>query len=113
MEDLGHGGRAADVLHGLPGQGRPADLPRGGMNRSSGDEDGNAGKFYAPECPGHRGSFGGGKSPSPTVPPMRHAGTLDYTERKAPCHRMVRQGSTEKEASVSRGGVEGYRGESL
>ena len=60
MEDLGHVGRAADVSHGLPGQGKPADLPGGGMPRTSGDKYGNAGQFSAPACPGHRGHFGGG-----------------------------------------------------
>ena len=71
MENLGHGGESADVLHGLPGQRRPVELPGGGMPGTSGDEDGDAGTFYAPACPGHRGNFGGGKHPSPTVPPMR------------------------------------------
>ena len=27
LDNLGHGGRTADVPHGLPGQGRPAELP--------------------------------------------------------------------------------------
>ena len=27
LENLGHGGRTMDILHGLPGQGRPADMP--------------------------------------------------------------------------------------
>ena len=69
LEKVVHGGRAADVLHGLPVQGSPAEMPSGGMPRTSGDEDGNAGTFYAPACPGHRGYFGEGKSPPPMVPP--------------------------------------------
>ena len=93
LENLVHGGRAADIIHGLPVQGRPADLPGGGMPRTSGDQDGDAGTFSAPACPGYRGHFGGGKHPPPTVPPMQHAGPLAYTERKAPCHRTLRQGS--------------------
>ena len=79
MENLGHEGRSADVPHALTGQGRPADLPGGGIPRTSGDEDDDAGTFYAPACTGHRGNFGGGKHPSPTVPPMQHAGPLAYT----------------------------------
>ena len=86
IENLNHGGRGAVILHGLPGQGRPAELPGGGMPRKSGDEDRDAGTFYAPACPGNRGHFGGGKYPPPTVPPMRHSGSLAYTERKSPCH---------------------------
>ena len=87
------------------------ELPSGVMPRTSGDEDGDAGKFSAPECPGHRGHFGGGKLPPPTVPPMRHAGTLSYTELKAPCHRTVRQGGGAKEAAVIGGGFDGEHGD--
>ena len=70
LENLGHGGIAADVPHGLTVQGRPAELPDEGMPRTSSDEDGDEGTFYALECPGHCGHFGGGKHPPPTVPPM-------------------------------------------
>ena len=52
LENFGHGGRAADVLHFIPGQGRPTELPGGGMLRMSDDEDDGAGTFYAPACPG-------------------------------------------------------------
>ena len=68
LENLGHGGRAADVMHVLSGQGRPAELPGGGMPRTISNEDGNAGPFSAPACPGHRGHFGGGKLPHPRFP---------------------------------------------
>ena len=68
LENLGHGGRAADIPHGFTRQGRPAELTGGGMPRTSGDKDGDAGKFYAPSCPGHRGHFGGSKHPPPTAP---------------------------------------------
>ena len=37
-----------------------------------------------------------GKHPPPTVPPMRHAGPLAYTEQKAPFQRTVRQGGGAK-----------------
>ena len=46
--NISHGGRAADVLHSLPGQGRPMDMPGGGITRKNGDEDDNAGPFSAP-----------------------------------------------------------------
>ena len=113
LENLGHGVRAADVLHGLPGQGRPADLPGGEMPRTSGDEECNAGKFSAPACPVHCGHFGGGNPPPPTVTPMRYDGPLAYTEWKSPCHRTVRQRSGAKEAEVSGGGIEVEHGEGL
>ena len=100
-------GRAVDVSHGLPGQGRPVELPSGGMPSTSGDEDGDAGKFSALSCPGHRGHFVGGKPPPPTVTLMRQDGPLAYTERKSPFHCTVRQGSGEKEAAVSGGVIEG------
>ena len=76
LENLSHRGRTANVIHGLTGQGRPTELPGKGMPRTSGYEDGDAGTSYAPACPGHRGHFGGGKPPPPTVPPVRHADTL-------------------------------------
>ena len=113
LENLGHGRRSADVSHGLTGQGRPAELPGGGLPRTSGNEDGNAGTFYATACPGHCGNFEGGKLPPPTVPPMQHAGPLVYTEWTAPCHCTVRQGAGSKEGAVSGGGSEGEHKEGL
>ena len=90
LENLGHGVIAADVLHGLSGQGKPGEMPGRGKPRTSGDEDRNAGTFYSPSFPGHRGHFGGGKPPPPTVPHLRHACPLAYTKRKACCHHTVR-----------------------
>ena len=87
LENLGHGGRAADLSNGLSGQGRPAELPSGGITRSSGDEDVDAGSLPIPACPGHRGNYGGGKPPPSMVHPMRHAGPPEGTERQAPCLR--------------------------
>ena len=113
MEKLGHRERDVYVPHGLPRKGRPAELPGGGMPRTSGDEDGDAGTFHALECPGHRGNFGGGKHPPPTVPPMQHSGPLAYTEHKSPCHCTVRQGSGVEDAAVSGGGIEGEHREGL
>ena len=101
------------ALHRLLVQGRPAELTSGGMPGTSGNEDGDAGSFYAPAFPGHHGHFGVGKPPPPTVPPIQHAGPLAYTEQKAPCHCTVRQGSGAIEAAVSGGGFEGEHGEVL
>ena len=63
LENIGHGGRASDISHVLPVQGRPAELSGGGMPRTISDKDGDAGPFSVPACPGHRGHFGGGKNP--------------------------------------------------
>ena len=46
-----HGYRASDYQDDFPGEGRPAELPGGGMPGPSGDEDGNAGAIPAPACP--------------------------------------------------------------
>ena len=86
LDNLGHRGRTADVIYGLPGQGRPVDLPGRGMSRTSGNKDGDAVTFSTPECTGHRGHFGGGKHPPPTFPLMQHSVTLDCVERNATCH---------------------------
>ena len=83
------------------------------MPRTSSDEDGNACPFSTPAFPGNCGHFGGGKPSPPMVTPMQHAGTLAYTERKAPCHRTVRQGGGSKEMAVSGGGIEREHGEGL
>ena len=103
LDNLRHGGRTADVPHGLPGQGRPAELPVREMPGTSGDEDGYAGPFYAPACPGHHDNFVGGKPPLPTVTPMQHAGPLACVEQKAHFHRTVLQGGGAEEEAV-RGG---------
>ena len=102
-----HGGISTDVPHGLTGQGRPEELPGGGMPRTSGGEDSDVVKFHAPACPRNRGHFGEGKHTPPTVPPMRHYVPLVYTEQKSPCQNTVCQGIGAEEAVVSRGGIEG------
>ena len=58
LGNLGHGVRAADVPYALTIQGGGAELPGGGMPRTSGDKDDYAGTFYTPACPRHRGHFG-------------------------------------------------------
>ena len=67
LENLGHGVGFTDILNGLPGQGRPAELPGGEMPGLSGDEDGDVGKLPTPACPEHRGYSGGDKPHPPTV----------------------------------------------
>ena len=113
LENLGHGGRSTDVSYGLPSQGRPAELPGGGMPRLSGNKNSDVGAFPTPACTGQRGHSGGGKPPPLTVPPMRHAGPPAGTERKSPCHSSVRQGKVAKEAKASGGGAEGELVEGL
>ena len=55
MEHPGRGDWASEFQDDLPGEGRPAELPGGGMPGPSGDEDGNAGALPAPACPRYRG----------------------------------------------------------
>ena len=83
------------------------------MPGTSSDEDSDAGSFSAPAYLGHRGHFGGGKAPSPTVPPMQHAAPMACVERKSPCHRTVRHGGRAEEKAISGGGIEGELGEGL
>ena len=45
LEDLGHRGIAADILHGLNSQGSPTELPGGGIPGPSDNEDGDAGSL--------------------------------------------------------------------
>ena len=40
----------------------------------------NEGALLAPARPGHRGDTGREKPPSPTVPPVRHAGAVSLLE---------------------------------
>ena len=105
LENPGHRGGATDISNGLPGQGRPLELTGGGMPGPSGNEDGDAGTLPPPERPRHRGHFGVGKPPPPKVHLMRHAGPLAGTERQAPCHSSVRQGSGAEEEVASGGGA--------
>ena len=107
LGSFGHGRRAADVPDVLPNQGRAAEFPSGGLPRPGRDEDGDAEALFQPACPGYRDNFGGVKPPPPTVPPMRHAGTMEVTKYQAPPHRIVRKGCVTKEASDGGGGVEG------
>ena len=88
-------------------------MPGGGIPRLSGEEDGDAGSLPMPACLGHRGNSGGGKPPTPTVHPMRHAAPLDGTEQQAPCHIPVCQESGSKEAADSGGEAEGEPGTGL
>ena len=89
LENPGRGGRATDFTNDIPGKGKPAELPGGGMPRPSSEEDGNTGALPAPSCPQHRGHSVGGKPPPPTVCLMRHAGPLASPERQAPCYSPV------------------------
>ena len=83
------------------------------MPGASGDEDVKAGTFYAPACPGHRGHFGGGKPPAPTVPPMQHSVPLACVEHNSTFHCTVRQGGGAEEKAVSGGIIDGEIGEGL
>ena len=81
LGNLGHGRPPANVLAGLPDQGRAEELPCGRLTRKGWDADINAEAFLQPECLGHRDNLGGGKPPTPKVLAMRHAGPVAGTQR--------------------------------
>ena len=89
IEHPGHGGWASEFQNDFPGEGRPAELPVGGMPRPGGDDDGNAGALPEPACLQHRGHYVGVKPHPPTVRPMQHAGPLAGTERQSHYHVPV------------------------
>ena len=99
MEKSGRGDRAAEFPNDISGEGRPVELPGGGMPGPSGDEDGNVGALPVPTCYRHRGSSRRGKPPQPTVRPMQHAGTPAGHEQQSPCHSPVCQESRAEEAA--------------
>ena len=45
LENPVRGGRDTEISNGIPGQGRPVELPGGGMHGPSGNKDGDAGAF--------------------------------------------------------------------
>ena len=51
MKHPGRGDWASDLQDDLPGEGRPAEIPSGGMPGQSGDKDGNVGALREPSCP--------------------------------------------------------------
>ena len=109
MEHTNRGGRTPDLPDVLPGKGRTADMPRGGVPGESGDEDGTAGALRAPAYPRHRGDYGRRKLPPPTVCPMRHAGPPAGLERTAPGHGTVcNEGGAEEMMTGGGGDAEEY-----
>ena len=82
--DLGslvHWRRPTDVLAGLLDLGRAADVPCTGLPRKGRDTDSNADAFMQPSCTGYCDHLGGGKSPTPKVLTMRHAGPVAGAQR--------------------------------
>ena len=63
MEHPGRGCWDLDLQNYFHGEGRPAELPGGGMLEPSGNEDGNVGALLVPACPRHRGYSGEGNPP--------------------------------------------------
>ena len=49
LDNPGHRGRATDVSNGLPGQGRPVEMPGGGMPWPSGNKYRDAGACWSPD----------------------------------------------------------------
>ena len=96
-----------DRGQGLPGipdvlskKGGTVEMPRGGVLRETGDEDGDAGALCAPACPRHRGDAGGRKLLPPTVPRVLHAGPPEGAELAPPGDRAVCERGGEKETAA-------------
>ena len=81
LGSFGHRRRAADVLDGLPNQGRAAELPCRGLPRKGRDTDSDADAFLQLAFLGHRDHLVGGKHPTPKVLTMRHAGPMAGAQR--------------------------------
>ena len=64
-------------------------------------------------CTGHHDHLGGGKPPTPNVMTMRHAGTVEGTQRRAPCHRVVQERGGVEETADSGGRSKGHHREGL
>ena len=84
----------------LSGKGGTTDMPRGGVPRETGDEDGNAGALRAPACTRQRGDAGGRKFPPPTVHQVRHTGPPEGSEWAPPGDRTVCESGREKETAA-------------
>ena len=113
LGSLGHGRRPADVLSGLPNQGRTKELPCGGLPSKGWDTDSNADAFLQPACPGHRDHFGRGKPPTPKVLTMLHAGPMAGTKRQVPRHHNVQERGGAEEKTDGGGRVAGQHVEGL
>ena len=66
------------------------------------------GTILIPECQGHRDHNRVGQPPSPMMPPVRHYGALEGSERAAYCHHSVFQGDGMEEKAA---GIRGDTGE--
>ena len=69
-EHTGRGEWPPKLTDVFPGEGRTAEMPRGGVPVESGDEDENAGALLAPACPQHCSDSGGREILPPTVRPV-------------------------------------------
>ena len=65
------------------------------------------GEFLAPARPGNHGYTGGGKTPPPTVPSMRHSGAMARSEWDASANRAMQERRRAKEMVPGSDGGEG------
>ena len=103
-----------DVQYGLSNSGGAEELPSGGMSGTRGDEDSNLGTLFPLAFLGYYGHFVRGKPlPPPTVPPLRHFGSLVFSKQETHCHIPVLQGGGTEAKVDSGGGTVGDLGEGL
>ena len=110
VDHPGRGQGPPGITDVLSSKGGTAEMPRGGVPGENGDKDGDAGALCGPECPRHRGDYGGRKLPPPTVRQVQHAGTTEGAEWASPRDRTVYERSGEEDTADGRDGDEGALG---
>ena len=65
------------------------------------------GAFLLPSRTRHHGDLGGGETSTPTVPSVRHSGTMAGSEWDASLHRAMQGGGVAKGTAPGSGGGEG------
>ena len=77
----------------FPSGGDRSGVPRSGLPGPGLNSDRPPGPLLASPRAGHDSGPGGGESPPPVMPPVRHIRPLGGPERPTPIHGNVRQGS--------------------
>ena len=81
--------RSTNLKDGFSNRRVPEELSSRGVSVTGGDADGYEGTLHSPTCQVNRDHTGGGKPPSPIVPPVQHNGALEGSEWAARHHLSV------------------------
>ena len=98
------GRQAKGAQDGVLDKGRADILPSRGVQQPGANTDVNVDTFMALERLGNHGNTGGGKSPPPTVPSVKHAGDVAVREWAAPAHGALKEGGREETMAAGDGG---------